>query len=43
MESGGQALVQLVALYNSSRSERDREFILESATELRLILLQPWD
>ena len=34
---------QLVALYNSSRSERDREFILESATELRLILMQPWD
>src|ERR1035437_6520713 len=34
---------QLVALYNSSRSERDREFILESATELRLILMHPWD
>jgi len=34
---------QLIALYNSSCSERDREFILESATELRLILLQPWD
>jgi hypothetical protein len=32
---------QLVALYNSSPSARDREFILESATELRLILAQP--
>ena len=34
---------QFAALYNSSRSERDREFILESAIELRLILMQPWD
>jgi hypothetical protein len=31
---------QLVALYNSSRSERDREFILESTTELRMILMR---
>jgi hypothetical protein len=32
---------QLVALYNSSSSAADREFILESATELRMILMQP--
>jgi hypothetical protein len=32
---------QLVALYNSARSERDRELVLESATQLRLILMQP--
>jgi hypothetical protein len=32
---------QLVALYQSSSSARDRELILESATELRMILLQP--
>jgi hypothetical protein len=32
---------QLVALYNSARSERDREFILETATEIRMILMQP--
>ena len=32
---------QFLALYNSSRSGRDRELILESATELRLILMQP--
>jgi len=32
---------QLVALYNSARSERDRELILESAAELRIILMQP--
>ena len=32
---------QLVALYNTARSERDRELILEAATELRMILLQP--
>lgn len=32
---------QLVALYNSSSSARDRELILESATELRMILMQP--
>jgi hypothetical protein len=32
---------QLVSLYNSSLSERDREFILESGTELRMILMQP--
>jgi hypothetical protein len=32
---------QLVALYNSSRSARDRELILETATEIRLILMQP--
>ena len=32
---------QLVELYNSCHSPRDREFILEVATELRLILMQP--
>ena len=32
---------QLVAIYNSCSSGRDREFILESATELRMILMQP--
>jgi hypothetical protein len=32
---------QLVALYHSAHSERDRELILETATELRLILMQP--
>jgi hypothetical protein len=32
---------QLVALYNSSKSARDRELILETATEIRLILMQP--
>jgi hypothetical protein len=32
---------QLVALYNDCRSERDREFVLEVATELRMILTQP--
>ncbi len=32
---------QLVALYNSSSSASDRELILESATELRMILMQP--
>jgi hypothetical protein len=32
---------QLVALYNSSNSPRDREFILETATEVRMILMQP--
>ena len=32
---------QLVALYHSSSSARDRELILEVATELRLILMQP--
>jgi hypothetical protein len=32
---------QLVALYNSSTSARDRELILETATEIRLILMQP--
>jgi hypothetical protein len=32
---------QLVALYHSSCSGRDRELILEVATELRLILMQP--
>jgi hypothetical protein len=32
---------QLVALYHSSCSARDRELILESATELRMILMQP--
>jgi hypothetical protein len=32
---------QLVALYSSARSERDRELVLESATQLRLILMQP--
>ena len=32
---------QLVTLYNSSNSPRDREFILETATEIRMILMQP--
>ena len=32
---------QLVALYRSASSARDRELILESATELRMILMQP--
>ena len=32
---------QLVALYDSACSDRDREFILEAATELRMILMQP--
>ena len=32
---------QLVALYHSSSSPRDRELILEVATELRMILMQP--
>jgi hypothetical protein len=32
---------QLVDLYNSCHHERDRELILEAATELRLILMQP--
>jgi len=32
---------QLVALFNSCGSARDREFILEAATELRMILMQP--
>ena len=32
---------QLLDLYNSCHSERDRELILESATELRMILMQP--
>src|ERR1035438_5048983 len=31
---------QLVALYNDCRSERDREFVLEVATELRMILMR---
>jgi hypothetical protein len=31
---------QLVAIYNSAGSPRDREFILEIATEIRLILMQ---
>jgi hypothetical protein len=42
LTSRGRAIAgQLVALYNSSRSERDRELILETATELRMILMQP--
>jgi hypothetical protein len=42
LTSRGRAIAnQLVALYGSCRSERDREFILEAATELRLILMQP--
>jgi hypothetical protein len=44
LTSRGRAIAnQLVALYNSSSSARDRELILESATELRLILMQPGD
>jgi hypothetical protein len=30
-----------VALYKSSSSARDRELILESATVIRMILMQP--
>jgi hypothetical protein len=36
-----QLVNELVALYESSPSARDRELILEYATELRLILMQP--
>jgi hypothetical protein len=32
---------QFVALYNSAHSGRDRELILEAATELRILLMQP--
>jgi hypothetical protein len=32
---------QLVALYNSSHSESDRQLVREAATELRMILMQP--
>ena len=32
---------QFVALYNSAHSGRDRELILEAATDLRLLLMQP--
>ena len=32
---------QLVALYNSSHSEGDRELVLEAAATLRMILMQP--
>jgi hypothetical protein len=32
---------QLVALYSSARSDHDRDLVLESATKLRLILMQP--
>jgi hypothetical protein len=32
---------QLLALYNASRSANERELILESATELRVALMQP--
>ena len=31
---------QLIDLYNSSRSQREREAVLESATELRMLLMQ---
>jgi hypothetical protein len=31
---------QFLSLYNSSHSERERELILEAATELRLLLMQ---
>src|ERR1035441_8396437 len=42
LASRGRTIVnQLVALYNDCRSERDREFVLEVATELRMILMQP--
>jgi hypothetical protein len=42
LTSRGRAIAnQLVDLYNSARSERDRELILEAATELRIILMQP--
>ena len=42
LASRGRAIAdQLVALYRSSSSARDRELILEVATELRMILMQP--
>src|ERR1017187_4905715 len=34
---------QFLALYNSAGSDRDRETVLEAATELRLILMPPGD
>ncbi len=38
----GQAIAaELLALYNASRSAADRELIQESATELRMALMQP--
>jgi hypothetical protein len=42
LASRGRAIAtQLVALYHSSSSARDRELVLEVATELRMILMQP--
>ena len=42
LASRGRAIAnQLLDLYNASHSARDRELILEIATELRLILMQP--
>ena len=42
LASRGRAIAnQLVALYSDCQSERDREFVLEIATELRMILMQP--
>src|ERR1039458_447677 len=42
LTSRGRAIAnQFVALYNSAHSARDREFILEAATELRMMLMQP--
>jgi hypothetical protein len=39
---GGHAIAaQLLALYNASRSASDRELIQESATQLRMALMQP--
>src|ERR1022692_2158332 len=41
LTSRGRAIAnQFVALYNSAHSGRDREFILEAATELRMMLMQ---
>jgi hypothetical protein len=42
LTSRGQAIAaELLALYNASRSAADRELIQESATELRMALMQP--
>jgi hypothetical protein len=44
LTSRGRAIAnQFVALYNSAHSAHDREFILEAATELRMLLMQLGD
>ena len=41
LTSRGRAIAnQFVALYNSAHSGREREFVLEAATELRMMLMQ---